>query len=150
MIDMSNLVDKLNVFFNGRFEPSQGGQVLYVDREYIVQFLKTLKEQFKFRRLADMTAVDLEQNYEVVYHLLNDSADLLCVKVKLDKNDCVIPSIVSVWKPADTQEREIYDMMGIVFEGHCNLKRILCPDDFVGHPLQKSFKLDPASRFKSN
>jgi NADH-quinone oxidoreductase subunit C len=58
-----------------------------------------------------------------------------------------MPSIVSLWMAADPQEREVYDMMGIIFEGHGNLTRILCPDDFEGHPLQKSFKLDKVSRF---
>jgi NADH-quinone oxidoreductase subunit C len=150
MMDMTSLVDKLNVLFKDKFTPAENGQVIYTEREYVVQLMKILKDQIGFRRLGDITSVDYEDRYEVVYNLMNDTADLLAVKVKLDKNDSKIPTVSPLWKAADTQEREVYDLMGIIFEGHGNLKRILCPDDFVGHPLQKGFKLDPASRFKSN
>jgi NADH-quinone oxidoreductase subunit C len=78
---------------------------------------------------------------------MNDEIKLLALKVKLEKNDNVVPSIVSVFRYADNMEREIFDLMGITFKGHENLKRILNPEDFIGHPLQKSFKLDVVSRF---
>ena len=95
----------------------------------------------------DITSADYEDRFEVVYHLVNDEVRLLTVKVKLEKSDSIEPSIVSIWRYADLMEREIYDLMGITFEGHKNLKRILNCEDFVGHPLQKSFKLDVVSRF---
>lgn len=147
MFNITSLFEKLNVRFNGQVELPEGGQAIYAKREIIVEVLKMLKEETDFYRLADITSVDYEDRYEVLYHLLDNQANLLAIKVKLDKNDNVIPSIVSVWKAADPQEREVYDLMGIIFEGHGNLTRILCPDDFVGHPLQKSFKLDKVSRF---
>lgn len=147
MIDINVLVEKLNESFKGRLELSENGQAVIAKREDIVEVLKTLKEKFNYIRLMDETSVDYEDRFEVVYHLMNDEIKLLEVKVKLDKNDNKIPSITSLWRYADNMEREIYDLMGIVFEGHENLKRILNPEDFEGHPLQKSFKLDIVERF---
>lgn len=147
MFNITSLVEKLNNQFGGQVELAENGQSIFAKREHIVNLLKALKEQHGYKRLIDLTAVDYEANYEVVYHLINDEMQLLAIRVKLDKNDSVIPSITSIWEAANSQEREAYDLMGITFEGHNNLTRILCPDDFVGHPLQKSFKLDKVSRF---
>ncbi len=147
MIDIENLVEKLKASFNVQVELSETEQAIYVKREGIVDVLKALKGEFRFARLADVTSADYEDRFEVVYHLINDELKLLTVKVKLDKNDNKIPSVTSVWRYANPMEREIYDLMGIVFEGHENLKRILNPEDFVGHPLRKSFKLDVVNRF---
>lgn len=150
MIDITNIFQKLNITLKEQLSLSENGQAIYVKKEQLVELMKILKEEFKYWMLADITSADYETNYEVVYHLLNDSAQLLCIKVKLEKGDNIIssvPSITSIWKSADAQEREIFDLMGIFFEGHGNLKRILCPEDFVGHPLQKSFKLKTVSRF---
>jgi NADH-quinone oxidoreductase subunit C len=139
MLNIAGLIEQLN--------NSENGQVIFADKENIVELLKVLKEQHKYSRLIDLTAVDYETHYEVVYHLINDEMKLLAVRVKLEKSDSVIPSITSLWEAANAQEREVYDLMGIAFEGHADLKRILCPDDFVGHPLQKSFKLNTVNRF---
>ena len=147
MFDITNLFEKLNNHFEGQLELSEGGQAIYAKKQHVVQLLKLLKEKFNYTRLIDITSVDYEDCYEVVYHLINNEMQLLAIKVKLQKDDNIIPSIVSIWKAADPQEREVYDLMGIVFEGHENLTRILCPDDFVGHALLKSFKLDKVSRF---
>ncbi|HYF83645.1 MAG TPA: NADH-quinone oxidoreductase subunit C [Clostridia bacterium] len=147
MIDIVSLVEKLSVTFKDRLELSETGQAIYVKRQSIIDVLKALKDEFNFIRLMDVTSADYEDRFEVVYHLMNDEVKLLAVKVKLEKSDSIIPSIVSVWRYAESMEREVYDLMGVVFEGHENLKRILNPEDFVGHPLQKSFKLDVVSRF---
>lgn len=147
MIDIISLVEKLDVSFKGQIELSETGKAIYVKRESIVDILKSLKEQYKFARLADLTSADYEDRFEVVYHLVNDEVKLLTVKVKLEKSDNKVPSIVSLWRYANQLEREVYDLMGILFEGHPNLTRILNPEDFEGHPLQKSYKLDVVSRF---
>jgi NADH:ubiquinone oxidoreductase subunit C len=65
----------------------------------------------------------------------------LTVKVEVDRDAAAVPSVTSVWRGADFQEREAYDLMGITFTGHPNLKRILLYDEFVGHPLRKDFAL---------
>jgi NADH-quinone oxidoreductase subunit C len=147
MFDITNLLEKLNSNFEGQIQLSENGQAIYAKTQHIVQLLQTLKEKYNYVRLVDITAVDYEDCYEVVYHLTDNEAALLAIKVKLQKDNNIIPTIVSIWEAANTQEREIYDLMGIVFEGHGNLARILCPDDFVGHALQKSYKLDKVSRF---
>jgi NADH-quinone oxidoreductase subunit C len=147
MIDINSLVEKLNVPFKGGVELSENGQTIIAKRENILEVIKTLKEKFNYIRLMDVTSADYEDRFEVVYHLMNDEIMLLTLKVKLEKNDNVIPSIISVFRYADNMEREIFDLMGITFKGHENLKRILNPEDFVGHPLRKSFKLDVVSRF---
>ncbi|KPU46101.1 NADH-quinone oxidoreductase subunit C 1 [Oxobacter pfennigii] len=147
MYDIISIVSELNKHFIEGLEISENGQSIYVKSKSIVNVMKLLKEEFDIVRLSDMTAVDYEDRYEVVYHLSDNEAEMLTLKVKLDKNNMIIPTITHVFKYANEQEREIYDLMGIVFKGHENLKRILCPDDFVGHPLQKSFKLSPAKRF---
>lgn len=147
MFNINNLVEKLEGDLKGKFEAAESGQALLTGRENVVQLIKSLKEKTGFSRLGDITSVDYRDYFEVVYHLLSDEAELLAIRVKLEKNDAKIPSIISIWKAADSQEREIYDLMGIDFEGHGNLKRILCPDDFEGHPLRKDFKLDTVNRF---
>jgi NADH-quinone oxidoreductase subunit C len=147
MFDITNLLEKLNSNFVGQIQLSENGQAIYAKTQHIVQLLQTLKEKYNYVRLVDITAVDYEDRYEVVYHLTDNEAALLAIKVKLQKDNNIIPTIVSIWEAANTQEREIYDLMGIVFEGHGNLTRILCPDDFAGHALQKSYKLDKVSRF---
>jgi NADH-quinone oxidoreductase subunit C len=147
MADITNLMDRLNIHMNEQLTSSENAQAIYVKKEQLVGLMKVLKEDFKYWLLTDITSVDYSEYYDVIYHLMNDEADLLCVKIKLEKADNAVPSIVSIWKAADAQEREVFDLMGITFEGHGNLKRILCPDDFVGHPLQKSFKLDVVNRF---
>ncbi len=147
MIDTAKLVEKLNLDNKGTAEISENGEVIYSNKENIVWVLKTLKEKFNYIRLMDVTSADYEDRFEVVYHLMNDEIKLLAIKVKLGKDTNSIPSIVSLWRYAEAMEREIYDLMGIVFEGNENLNRILTPEDFEGHPLQKSFKLDVVNRF---
>jgi NADH-quinone oxidoreductase subunit C len=145
MIDTEKIFEKLKAVFFDQIELTEN--VIYVKRESIPAVLKALKESFGYTRLADVTSADYEDRYEIVYHLSNDEALLLAIKVKLDKTDCKLPTVTFLWRYANQMEREIYDLMGIIFEGHSNLKRILNPDDFEGHPLRKSFKLDIAERF---
>jgi NADH-quinone oxidoreductase subunit C len=148
MLDISILKDKVGQDFCERLKQSEDGQAIYVLKEDVLELLRVLKNNFGFVMLADITAVECEDKLEVVYHLmaLND-AQALMIKVDASKDSPVVPSIIPVWKAANVLEREIYDLMGIHFEGHDELKRILCPEDFKGHPLRKSFKLDISDRF---
>lgn len=147
MADLTNLIEKLKDKLKSELVLSENGQAIYCEKNIIVQLIKLLKEEFDYWMLEDVTSADYETYYEVIYHLADKNAELLAVKVKIDKEDSSIPSVSSIFKAADPMEREIFDLMGIVFEGHGNLKRILCPEDFIGHPLQKSFKLDKVDRF---
>ena len=107
----------------------------------IISFLKTAPE-LEFNFLSDVTAVDYFDYFEVVYHLTSlTNNKSVVIKTRCPRENPVVPSIVSIFQGADFQEREIYDLMGIKFEGHPNLKRILLWDGFQGHPLRKDYKL---------
>ncbi len=102
----------------------------------------------KYQRLDDLTAIDEsarrqpqnDSDYTMVYHLLSfDSASRLRLKVPLQGQDPVTRSITDIWPSANWYEREVFDLMGIRFEGHPNLSRIIMPPDWQGHPLRKSF-----------
>ncbi|MCL5069927.1 MAG: NADH-quinone oxidoreductase subunit C [Actinobacteria bacterium] len=148
MYNPAQLFEKLNLQFNGLLKLSEDGQAIYAVRENVVRLLQVLKEEYKFTMLADITAVQYDDRFEMVYHVMDqENAGMVRVKVSLSGDSPSVSSITSLWKAADVQEREIYDLMGITFIGHKNLKRILCPDDFVGHPLRKDFKLDRPKRF---
>ena len=112
----------------------------------VLRYLKT-EATPKYQRLDDMTAIDESarrqpQNfpdYTMVYHLLSfDSANRLRLKVPLQGQDPVTRSITDIWPSANWYEREVFDLMGIRFEGHPNLSRIIMPPDWQGHPLRKS------------
>ncbi len=95
-----------------------------------------------FNYLASISAVDYIEYFELVYHLVsmrqNHSA-VLKVQCYECRGEPTVPSVVSIWKGADLQEREAWDLMGIRFEGHPNMKRILLWEGFPGHPLRKDF-----------
>ena len=97
--------------------------------------------ELRFQMLTNLTAVDYLTHFEVVYHcvsLAKNQLGLLKVRVP-DRLNASVPSVVSVWYGAHLQERETYDLMGIRFEGHPDLRRILLWEGFAGHPLRKDF-----------
>lgn len=116
-----------------------------VPPEHLVATMQALatKEEFSFDYLGDVTSVDRGANgIEVVYQLYSLSKGLeLRVKTTTSADGATVPTMSTIWPGADWLEREVYDLMGVTFEGHPNMKRILLPDDFEGHPLRKSFKL---------
>ena len=125
----------------------RGDETAVVERSAlaeVAQFLKTDPE-FDFNVLMDLTAVDgLEMKwrprFEVVYHFYSLAKNhRLRIKVRVDEKDPVVPTLTSLWPIADWFEREVWDMFGIRFDGHPNLKRILMYEEFVGHPLRKDY-----------
>jgi len=106
----------------------------------IVSFLKTAPG-LEFDFLNSVTAVDYFDYFEVVYHLTSMKHNQsLVLKTRLQGRDNLsAPSIIKIHQGADFQEREIYDLMGIKFEGHPNMKRIMLWDGFEGHPLRKDY-----------
>jgi NADH-quinone oxidoreductase subunit C len=93
----------------------------------------------RMEQLHDLTAVDWVDHFEVVLHLFSVSLKHgLCLKVRTpSRDDASCPSVVSVWPTADWHERETWDLMGVRFVGHPDLRRILLPEDWQGHPLRK-------------
>ena len=109
----------------------------------ILETARLLKddESLDFSFLNAVTAVDYVEYFEMVYHLLSLRRNSsLVVKSRLyGRENLEAPSVYEVWKGADLQEREVWDLMGIHFEGHPNMKRILLWEGFPGHPLRKDF-----------
>ncbi|PKM82635.1 MAG: NADH-quinone oxidoreductase subunit C [Firmicutes bacterium HGW-Firmicutes-14] len=146
IVNREALVGELNQKFGQCAEifEDNTNQSIKVKPDKIVEVMKELRDNpnYEFNLIMNLSAVEYPENFTVVYHL-NSLTYLhkVTVKVELDKGNPQMPSISSVWKAADCMEREEYDLMGIVFTGHPNLKRILLADDFVGHPLRKDFKL---------
>ncbi len=122
------------------------GQVtVTVDRERIVEIGRACKETLGYAFLVDLTAVDWqdrpEGRFDVVYWM-HRHADSVRLRLKLRVGvDAEVPSVTGVWKVADWMEREVFDMFGIRFAGHPNLKRILMPEEFTAFPLRKDYPL---------
>lgn len=97
----------------------------------------------RFDFLQNLTAVDWIKRdvIEVVYHLFSYAhRHAICVKVDLPRAVPRVPSVAGIWPTANWHEREQYDLLGVVFEGHPDLRRLLMPDDWVGHPMRKDFR----------
>ena len=147
MINLDKLIEELNTTFNGKLRVTEDGQAVFAGKDNIRSLLKKLKENYTYKMLIDITAVDYSEYFEVIYHLMAlENAEMIRLKIKVPADEPQVPSVMMIWKAADVLEREIYDLMGIDFEGHTNLKRILCPDDFIGHALRKDFKVEAAVR----
>ena len=99
-----------------------------------------------FNYLCDLTAVDWypsEPRFEVVYHLLSiPGKERVRLKAKIDGSSPAIESVTSVWPSANFYEREVFDLFGVRFTGHPNLKRIMMPDNWEGHPLRKDYPVE--------
>jgi len=118
---------------------------VFVPREQLVAAARVLKEQLGFVYLSMVTAVDWPDRIEVVYLIFAlEHPNGVYLKANLPREELPeCPSLTSVWSGAEFQERETYDLMGINFEGHPDLRRILTDDDFPGHPLRKDFRIAP-------
>jgi len=98
-------------------------------------------EDLLFDYLMCLSGVDSGNDLIVVYHLYSTIHKYIIVlKVTVSKENPIVPSVERVWRSADWHEREAYDMYGIIFQGHHNLIRILCPYDWEGYPLRKDYK----------
>ena len=121
-----------------------GDLTLVAPRERIVEVLTTLRDQFGFQQLLDLCGVDYpdrKERFEVVYHLLSMTRNArLRVKVSTDETQPV-PSVISAYPAANWFEREAYDMYGMLFSGHPDMRRLLTDYGFEGHPLRKDFPM---------
>ncbi|WP_424766607.1 NADH-quinone oxidoreductase subunit C [Paenibacillus sp. sgz302251] len=98
-------------------------------------------EQLQFNYLRNISGVDYETHMEVVYHMVSLSSKReAAVKVKTERENASVYSVTPVWATANWNEREIYDLLGIDFSGHPDLRRIMMSDDWVGHPLRKDYE----------
>jgi NADH-quinone oxidoreductase subunit C/D len=130
-------------------ESKEGFGGIVVEPSHLLEVAKSLRDDYGFDYLSSATAVDYHEwtdDMEMVYHLYNIQEGLdtghtaLVVRAKTSRENAVLPSLISVWPGADFQEREAWDLYGIHFEGHPNLKRILLWEGFGGHPMRKDWK----------
>lgn len=133
----------------------RGEMTIVVERERIVEILAHLRNhaELRFDRLADLTAIDYleaptlagirsDARFAVVYHLMSRSSlARLRVRALVPEEDPSIASVTGLFPAANWPEREVYDLMGISFDGHPDLKRIMLPDDWDGHPLRKDYPI---------
>lgn len=132
-----------------KFEISnyKGELTIKFDKKYVVDicaFIKT-DHELAFTFCTDITAIDWatrKNRFTVVYNIFSMQHDFrLRLKADLDETDCTIDSVSSVWQAANWQERETYDMYGIKFNNHPDLRRMYMPEEFEHHPLRKDFPL---------
>ncbi|MCR4416487.1 MAG: NADH-quinone oxidoreductase subunit C [Ignavibacteria bacterium] len=125
----------------------RGDLTFLVDKNSIVEICKFLKEddELAFDLLVDLCGVDRakrKDRFEVVYHITSlKNKYRIRLKVRVDEKDCVVDSVTSVYPTANWHERETYDMFGITFRNHPDLRRMYMPEEFEYHPLRKDFPL---------
>jgi NADH-quinone oxidoreductase subunit C len=143
------VVERLKRRF-GELQKSQfrGQARIVVSRERLLELLAELKRGHGFDYLVDITCVDFltyrgaRDRFGLVYLLANTATnERLTVRTLLNEPDLTVPSVVPLWEGANWMEREVYDMFGIVFEGHPDLRRILMPEEFTAYPLRKDYPL---------
>ncbi len=126
----------------------RGETTVVVPGEHLLRAAEYLASEpsLRFSFLSDITTVDrfpLEPRFEVNYHLLSlDRRERLRLKVRLSGSDPMVHSVIPVWPTANWHERENFDLFGIRFEGHPDLRRILMPDDWEGYPLRKDYPVE--------
>ena len=140
---MSELIDKAirDSFPDVVLESSEadGELTLKIDPRQLLPVCEKLHSD-GFDYLADITAIDWKDRIEVVYRMTNLATNAKTVlRLNLDHERPEVKSVISIWKGADFQEREVYDLMGVTFAGHPNLTRILLPEDWEGYPLRKDY-----------
>lgn len=125
---------------------AHGEVTVTVPRESIVDACRFLRDDHGFDLLADLCGADNgpeeDPRFEVNYHLFSATHhQRLRLKVMLSEDDPHVTTVSQIWRTADWHERETYDMFGVVFDGHPDLRRILLPSDFDGHALRKDYPL---------
>jgi len=128
------------------FKDTRGEVTLIVPRTSIVDVCWFLKAECDFNMLADLCGADRgpeeDPRFEVNYHLFSTKHfNRLRLKVLLSDDEPNVPTVVGVWKTANWHERETYDLFGVIFDDHPDLRRILLPSDFDGHALRKDYPL---------
>jgi NADH-quinone oxidoreductase subunit C len=129
------------------FEERFGDLSVILDRDNLVDVAQLLRDDadLNYILLENLCGVDYlgrEPRFEVVYHLFSfEHMHRVCLKVQLPEDDPVVPTLTGLWPTANWQERETYDMFGIIFEGHPSLERILMPEDWEGYPQRKDVPL---------
>ncbi|MBI2982357.1 MAG: NADH-quinone oxidoreductase subunit C, partial [Deltaproteobacteria bacterium] len=125
---------------------TSGDPFIVAPAERLLKITNVLKyrEEFSFDCLSDLTAIDRPANsrFEVVYHFFSyKHRHQVTLKVYLERDETAhLPTLEGLWRSANWMEREVFDLFGVKFDQHSDLRRIMLPDDWVGHPLRKDYK----------
>lgn len=146
-MDDQALLNTLGQVFSGYDIETEGTDlpVVRTDPSHLLEVCRTARddERLNMDCLHLLTVIDREVAFETVYHLYSYAHDhMFVVKTAIDHDNPRVPSVFGIWKGADYMEREGYDLFGVIFDGHPNLKRLLLPEDHQGHPMRKDFKLE--------
>jgi len=137
-----DVAKKLRVVFSEAIIASDA-RAVFVDNEWLYKVSEYLKntDGFEFDYLANLTAVDYMNYFEVIYNLtsLKNNHSMVLKTRCYGRENLSIPSVVDLWRTADYQEREIFDLFGITFAGHPNLKRLFMWEGFEGYPLRRDY-----------
>lgn len=150
--ELENIVQAAQGRFGAGVEEFRGEAHVFVQPEQVAEALTWLRDEQGFELLSALTAVDYwpqasspqgeEPRFHVIYQLTSISRNLsVQVRVPVTASRPVVPTVSGVYASANWREREIWDMFGIRFEGHPDLRRILMPQDWEGHPLRKDYPL---------
>lgn len=155
-MDGAAILARLQERFGSRITEThahRGDHTAVVERGAIVEALRFCRDEpdLRFDMLMDLTAVDYSTfhgredgpRFEVVYHLYSVPHNhRVRLKVRVEEDDAVVPTAVGLWPIANWFEREVWDMFGVRFEGHPDLRRLLMYEEFQGHPLRKDYPID--------
>jgi NADH-quinone oxidoreductase subunit C len=151
-MDVKNekVIEKLNIkYADAVLEANEfrSELTIIISKEHIVEVCRFLKEdeELAFDLLADLCGIDMntqENRFGVIYNLYSlKNKHRIRLKTFTEEENPKVPTVTGVWGTANWHERETYDMFGIIFEGHPDLRRIYMPDEFEFHPLRKDFPL---------
>lgn len=148
MVTIDDAVNGVKARFDVSSDEFRGQTRIVVPANSAFDVLSLLKGEYNFDYLVDITCVDYLQfrgatdRFGMVYVIANSTtAARLTIRVMLNEPDLTVDSVVRLWEGANWMEREVWDMFGIQFEGHPDLRRILLPDEFTAHPLRKDYPL---------
>lgn len=146
---MKALLDQLQQKFGDAvIETSdfRGDETAVVRKDHLLEICRHLKTECQMNFLMDVCGVDYpdrKERFDVVYHLYSlTTRKRIRLKVRASEADPHVPSAIGIWKSADWFEREAFDMVGIIFDGHPYLRRLLTFDEFEGHPLRKDYPVN--------
>lgn len=148
-MEKKKALEELRKRFSGKIKETFikfGDEIVIIERDSLLDVVKFLmKEPYSFNMLLDLTCVDhigQENRFQMVYHLFSLSNNhRLRIKLSLPEKDPVVDSLTSFFKNANWLEREVYDMFGIQFNGHPDLRRLFMYEGFEGYPLRKDYPL---------
>ncbi len=143
---MQTVIQAIQAHYQATKQEFRGEVSMVLDCEHILPALLALRDEFGFEMLIDITAVDYypadKPRFHVIYHVYSlKHNQMICLRVPVNSSSPNVPTAEKIYPNANWYEREVYDMFGILFDGHSDMRRIIMPADWEGHPLRKDYPL---------